>query len=105
VGTFENQGLYHYTQHKEELWHRIQQVASEIKKNPESSNSCKFRFHAELSCVSVNVEIISNTSCKKVKMGRLLIALLFVFFLYITCYTQEVIKVTMKLGIRVVITF
>jgi hypothetical protein len=43
-----------------------------------------FFFHAELSCVSVNMEEISSTSCGIVKINRLLIALLF------SSYTQPV---------------
>jgi hypothetical protein len=36
-----------------------------------------FFFQTELSCVSVNMEEISSTSCEIVKRKRLLIALLF----------------------------
>jgi hypothetical protein len=47
--------------------------------HPESSNN-EFLFHTNLSCASMNMEAISSTSCKKVKLKRLLIALLSVFF-------------------------
>jgi succinate dehydrogenase hydrophobic anchor subunit len=53
----------------------------------ESSDACSFLFHAELGWVSVTTDAVSSTCCKKVKRNSLLIALLFVFFIY---STQEV---------------
>jgi hypothetical protein len=47
--------------------------------HPESSNTFEFLL-VELSCVAMNMEAISNTSCKKVNI--LFIAVLSAFFYY-----------------------
>jgi hypothetical protein len=73
--------------------HRIKKSASEKKKRRIFKGMQVSFFHAELTCVSVDMEVISSASCKKVKIKTLLIALLFVFFLYTTLQTQEVFKV------------
>jgi hypothetical protein len=50
----------------------------------ESSSTCEFLFHAELNCMPINIEAILCSWCKKVKVKRVVIARLFVFFLYTT---------------------
>jgi hypothetical protein len=50
-----------------------------------SSNVFEFLVHAELTGVSVNMEAISCISSKNVRIKMLLIAHLFVFFLYAIC--------------------
>jgi hypothetical protein len=67
---------------REELWHQIHQFVSEIKNTPWIFECLQVSFSCRLSCVSMNMEAISSTSCKKRK--RPLIAHLFVFFLYTT---------------------
>jgi hypothetical protein len=47
--------------------------------HPESPDTCKFLFRAKLSCMSVNMEAMLSTSCKWVKVKRLLITHLFFF--------------------------
>lgn len=51
----------------------------------ESSSTCEFLFHTELNCMSMNIEVILCSRCKKVKVKRLVIACLFVFLLYTAC--------------------
>jgi hypothetical protein len=62
-----------------------------------SSNVCEFLSHAELSRVPVNMGDILRTSCNTVKIQCLLIAPIFVFFLY---RTHKVTGMTMEVEIK-----
>jgi hypothetical protein len=84
----------------EELWRPIQQFSSEIKNTPRIFERLRVSFNAELSFVSANMDRILRNSYKKIKLKKLLVALLFLFFLCTTRWTQEVFKVwpwTLKL--------
>lgn len=72
--------------------------------HPESFNTCKFLFHTNLSCAFINVEAISSTSYKKVKIKMLLIALLFVFY-YKQPKLEGISVVTMEVENRVAYLF
>jgi hypothetical protein len=57
-----------------------------------SSKACEYHFNVELSYVFLNIEAVSKTSCKTVKIKKL--------FVYLFCFihirkplTQEVVKV------------
>jgi hypothetical protein len=86
VGIFDNQGLYASTvDNREELWRRIQQFASEIKNTPGIFERLRVYFFTQSWAVCpFNMKAVSSISCKKVKIKRLLIALLFISLLYAT---------------------
>jgi hypothetical protein len=66
---------------REELWCRLHQFSSEIKNTPRIFKCLRvsFLYRAEL-CVR-ELEVIWSTSCKKVRIMRLLVALLSAFLL------------------------
>jgi hypothetical protein len=90
---------------REELWHRIQQFASELRNTPGAFEYLRVYFSCKAEFISVIMEDILITSCKKVKIKRLLIFLSLAYFLYKICYFRKVWSVAMKVQIMIAVHF
>jgi hypothetical protein len=83
---------------------KIQQYASDAKNTLATFGRLRISL-SRMSCVPVNTEAISSTSCKEVKVWRILIGFSFIFLTHTLFNLPSILGITMKAEIRIAVTF